>query len=63
MIWSGLHGDMQSAAEMIAPSPVGERNNANGPKVSETLAHAASNGGACIRLYAGNSENPTVLRR
>jgi hypothetical protein len=26
MIWSGLHGDMQSAAEMTAPSPLGESN-------------------------------------
>jgi hypothetical protein len=27
MIWSGLHGDMQSAAEMTAPSPQSESNN------------------------------------
>ena len=29
--------------------------NYNGPKVSESLAHAVSNGGARIRLYAGKS--------
>jgi hypothetical protein len=53
MIWSDLHGDMQSATEMSAPLPRGGSNMVNGPKVS-SLAPVASNGGECIRLYAGN---------
>ena len=54
MIWSGLHGDMQSAAEMTAPPRTSGSNITNGPKV-RSLAPVVSNGGVCIRLYAGNS--------
>ena len=55
MIWSGLHGDMQSATEMIASPGTCGSNKTNGPKVSESLAPVASDGGVRIRLFAGNS--------
>jgi len=38
MIWSDLHGDMQSAAEMTAPPSRDGATNVNGPKVRSSLA-------------------------
>ena len=38
MIWSDLHGNMQSAAEMTAPPLLlAEATNVNGPKVAKFL--------------------------
>ena len=62
MIWSDLHGDMQSATEMSAPPQkhVGS-NSMNGPKVRNREPTLPVMAGVASGYMLGHLGNPSVL--
>jgi hypothetical protein len=62
MIWSELHGDMQSATEMSAPSQsiVGS-NSMNGPKVRNREPSSSAMAGDASGYMLEHLVNPSVL--
>ena len=60
MIWSELHGDMQSATEMSAPPRCGS-NRLNGPKVRNREPTLSAMTGAASGYLLEHLENPVVL--
>ena len=60
MIWSDLHGDMQSAAEMTAPPLSSGVTEMNGPKVQREPALSAM-AATALGYMLGTLEYPAVL--
>ena len=63
MIWSDLHGDMQSATEMSAPPQDNvDSNSMNGPKVRNREPSLPVMAGEAFGYMLESLVNPSVLR-